>query len=307
MQPISSDSTSKGSPKRLGILGFGHLGQFLYQSLQQEQQQQVNPDYELVFIWNRSREAFRQYNENIDQALIVSTIEEGLERLPDLVVEVAHPDVLEKYAEKILDVADLFIGSPTSLAKASLEKGLRSKTVESGHAIYIGAGAFWGADDIAKMNERKTLRALKVTMKKHPESFKLNEPLHSQLQNQMKEQGSAKGKIIVYSGPVRDLCPLAPNNVNTMAIGAIVASNLGFDGVEGCLIADSSLSDRHVIEIEVTGPRTNIPNHEPLDFYVKTVRNNPAPLGLVTGIGTLMSFFSSLKRANGRTSGIYVV
>ena len=39
-------------------------------------------------------------------------------------------------------------------------------------------------------------------------------------------------------GPVRELCPLAPNNVNTMACAAIAAHNLGFDGVMGCLVAD---------------------------------------------------------------------
>ncbi len=41
------------------------------------------------------------------------------------------------------------------------------------------------------------------------------------------------------SGSVRGLCPLAPNNVNTMACAAIAAHNLGFDGVVGCLVADS--------------------------------------------------------------------
>ena len=31
---------------------------------------------------------------------------------------------------------------------------------------------------------------------------------------------------------------MAPNNVNTMAVAALVAPSLGFDGVQGCLIAD---------------------------------------------------------------------
>lgn len=39
-------------------------------------------------------------------------------------------------------------------------------------------------------------------------------------------------------GPVRDLCPLAPNNVNTMAAAALAAHNLGFDKVQGSIIAD---------------------------------------------------------------------
>ena len=44
--------------------------------------------------------------------------------------------------------------------------------------------------------------------------------------------------LSVTVGRVRELCPLAPNNVNTMACAAIAAHNLGFDGVIGCLVAD---------------------------------------------------------------------
>ena len=43
------------------------------------------------------------------------------------------------------------------------------------------------------------------------------------------------------TGPVRGLCPLAPNNVNTMAAAALAAPNLGFDGVRGCLVSDPRL------------------------------------------------------------------
>ena len=42
----------------------------------------------------------------------------------------------------------------------------------------------------------------------------------------------------VIAGSVRGLCPLAPNNVNTMAVGAIAAHNLGFDQVKGRIVAD---------------------------------------------------------------------
>ncbi|XP_041379076.1 LOW QUALITY PROTEIN: putative L-aspartate dehydrogenase [Gigantopelta aegis] len=74
-------------------------------------------------------------------------------------------------------------------------------------------------------------------------------------------------------GPVRDLCPLAPNNVNTMAAASIIASNLGFDNVIGCLVADPRLSFCHIVEIEVTGPGS-YDNH----FSVHTVRSNPASI-----------------------------
>jgi len=296
-----------GHKLRLGILGFGHLGQFLYEHLLKESQQSNNNKFELVFLWNRTSEVFDKYASSIPKELIVSTIEEGLERSPNLIVEVAHPNLIETYGEKILDVCDLFIGSPTAFAEESLEKRLRQKILETGRSIYVGAGAFWGADDISKMNERGTLKSLIITMKKHPDSFKLNEPLHSKLINECAKLTGDNHEIILYSGPVRELCRLAPNNVNTMAVAAILASQLGFDGVEGRLIADKSLSDRHIVEVELTGPTTIVNDEKSLTFHVKTVRTNPAPIGAVTGTGTLLSFVSSIKRVQGHPTGVHVV
>jgi hypothetical protein len=92
-----------------------------------------------------------------------------------------------------------------------------------------------------------------------------------------------------------------------MAVGATIASNLGFDGVQGCLIADASLDDRHIVEIELTGPETTIGENKKLGFHLKTIRTNPAQLGAVTGTATFLSFVSSIKRAKGQTTGIHVV
>jgi aspartate dehydrogenase len=58
----------------------------------------------------------------------------------------------------------------------------------------------------------------------------------------------------------------------------LVAQNLGFDNVIGCLIADKSLTDRHLIEIDVTGPYNQNLN---LNFSCLTVRSNPAGKGNV--------------------------
>ncbi|CAF1113083.1 unnamed protein product [Rotaria sordida] len=297
---------TKTQPLRIGLLGFGHLGQFIYQYIENERHK-LTYDFDLIFIWNRSKDIFSTYDKPFNQNLIVSTVEEGLQRSPDLVIEVAHPNVIKTYAEKILDICDLFIGSPTAFADASLEIALRKKTLESGHVIYIGTGAFWGAEDIDKMNERNTLRSLCITMKKHPDCYKLNEPLRSKLIDERTKHGEQLGEIVIYSGPVRELCQLAPNNVNTMAVGAIIASNLGFDRVQGCLIADTSLYDRHIVEIELTGPEKTIDENKPVKFHLKTIRTNPAEFGVVTGTATLLSFISSIKRAKGRTPGIHIV
>jgi len=67
------------------------------------------------------------------------------------------------------------------------------------------------------------------------------------------------GEYIVYSGPLRALCPLAPNNVNTMACAAIAGHTVGFDGLQAELIADDSLQ-AHVSTLLI------IPYSWPLPF-----------------------------------------
>ena len=69
-------------------------------------------------------------------------------------------------------------------------------------------------------------------MTKHTSSFKLN--------GQLAEDNSkvTDSKVVLYEGPVRPLCSLAPNNVNTMAAAALAAHNLGLDGVIGRLVSD---------------------------------------------------------------------
>ena len=57
-------------------------------------------------------------------------------------------------------------------------------------------GAFWGADDIRKMSEKNTLKGLRVTMKKHPTSLKLEEPLKSKLDSHT----DPVNPLILYDG-----------------------------------------------------------------------------------------------------------
>ena len=46
------------------------------------------------------------------------------------------------------------------------------------------------------------------------------------------EAKTRKEATVLFEGTVRELCPLAPNNVNTMAGAAIAAHSLGFDEVK---------------------------------------------------------------------------
>ena len=58
--------------------------------------------------------------------------------------------------------------------------------------------------------------------------FDLLHPGHVDYLNEYKNDESKTGEFIVFDGSVRELAPLAPNNVNTMACAALAGSNLGF-------------------------------------------------------------------------------
>ena len=49
---------------------------------------------ELAFVWNRSKDIL--YEKEIDKKYILENLEECASKTPDLIVEVAHPVVVEK-------------------------------------------------------------------------------------------------------------------------------------------------------------------------------------------------------------------
>ncbi|XP_076361867.1 aspartate dehydrogenase domain-containing protein-like isoform X3 [Tachypleus tridentatus] len=212
--------------RRIGIVGFGHLGQYLVQTILEKQR-----EFELAFVWNRTKSYLTG---KVDPSLQLDDLSNFQDRHPDLVVEVAHPSITAEFGK-------LFVR----------------------HCDYMG---------------------LKVTMSKHPSCLKLVGELQNK-NEQVKEHA-----VILYQGSVRDLCLKAPNNVNTMAAAAMAGHTLGFDHTQACLISDPSLTDYHVVEVEVQGPIQ--PNGK--KFFIHTVRKNPAPVGAVTGTATYTSFLSSM-------------
>ena len=56
---------------------------------------------------------------------------------------------------------------------------------------------------------------------------------------------------VLYEGPVRDLCPLAPNNVNTMATLALFG--IGFDRTVGRLGKDIKFQLKYILNPHAVG------------------------------------------------------
>ncbi|KAF2351014.1 Aspartate/homoserine dehydrogenase NAD-binding [Trinorchestia longiramus] len=149
--------------KRIGIVGYGHLGKYLVKAVEE------HPLLELAFVWNRSPGSLV----NVEKKLVCTDLRQVAGYAPDLIVEVAHPDVTREYGELFLSVAHYMIGSPTAMADPEVEARLRHAADAGKYGLYVPAGALWGGADIRKLVVLGTLESLKITMKKHPSSFKL--------------------------------------------------------------------------------------------------------------------------------------
>ncbi|XP_059238439.1 aspartate dehydrogenase domain-containing protein isoform X3 [Mustela nigripes] len=152
---------------------------------------------------------------------------------PDLVVEVAHPKIIQESGAQILRCANLLVGSPSALADQATEHQLLEASHHWNHAVFVARGALWGTEDITRLDAAGGLQSLRVTMATHPDGLRLEGPLAA--------VPSTGCRTVLYEGPIRGLCPFAPRNSNTMAAAALAAPSLGFDGVVGVLVADLRL------------------------------------------------------------------
>ncbi|KAM6996708.1 aspartate dehydrogenase domain-containing protein isoform 1-T1 [Passerculus sandwichensis] len=142
--------------RRVGILGYGQLGQFLVSQLLSRG---PSVGLSLAFVWARRWEAL----EALPPALRLRELSDLPGTGVDLVVEVAHPCVTQEHGEDILGHADLMLGSPTVLADAVTEGRLRAAAARGGHTLYVPRGALWGCEDIARMDSAGTLQCPRLS------------------------------------------------------------------------------------------------------------------------------------------------
>ncbi|KAJ7989790.1 hypothetical protein DPEC_G00308160 [Dallia pectoralis] len=278
------DTMTEMEPIRVGVVGYGHLGQYLVERIQTEG---TKLGLTLVFVWNRNTDKLR---DNVAQELILHNLSDFANRGADVIVEVCHPKVVKDFGVQILSEAHFLVGSPSALSDPHLNQQLRQTAENHGKTLYVPSGALWGGQDIQRLNDSGALKTLFIRMSKHPSCFRLtgDEP---------SDWTEAKGRRVLFNGSVAELCPIAPNNVNTMAAAAIAAGSLGFAGVQGEIVSDTALCDYHVVEVEVTCAN---------GFSVNTVRKNPAKLGAVTGSATYNSFWSSLQLCKGHGGRVHL-
>jgi aspartate dehydrogenase len=216
--------------KKIGIIGFGVIGRYIFERLSGD-------GVETVFVYDKQAlDDDRIKDVFIDR---VAQLEERCARGVDLVVETATAQAATELAPVILKYSDMAIFSTTALADEDFQEKAQNLCREFGHCVFVPHGAILGLDGI--FDGREVLQSVSITTTKRPENLARQDKI----------------KTVLYQGPTREACKLYPRNVNVHA--GIALAGMGFDETRSTIIADpASPGNMHDIEIKAQGCQFHI-------------------------------------------------
>lgn len=211
---------------RIGLIGFGFIGAELYRRLAADR-----GSAEVVFVHGRSPERLA----GLPADLILDDLSEAGARAPDLVVEIAGPEVSHRHGEAILGFADYMPLSLTALADAALSDRLVGAAARSGRSLLVAHGALVGLDSLVEW--RDMWDAVEISFRKPPASLGEGD-------------GAIMEETVLFDGSVRDIASRYPHNVNAMVACAL--ATVGLDRCRARLVADPAI-DHMELSVEARG------------------------------------------------------
>ena len=242
--------------KRIGIVGYGTIGSYLYKKIGEER------DLSIAFVCDVVKEKLS----TLPSSLLIPSLEDARERKPDLVVEAAGQAWVKQHAASFLEFTDLLIVSVGAFAERELQE--RLETVAEAHQTryYISHGAIIGLDGVR--DGKEMIEQVEITTVRPQEGYGLQETLSK--------------RTVLYEGSTRKACELFPHNVNVHA--SLALHGLGFDRTHSTVIADpESKVMKHRIDIKGRG----------LEWHIDV---ESKPLGERTGAYVPESIFQTIKR-----------
>ena len=258
---------------RIGLVGYGQIGRAVHAMIDKD------PDngMEVVFVHDQVAAAL----ENVPAELALQDLGDFTKKEPDLVVEMAHPDVTRQWGKIIVEQTNYMLVSVTAMADPEVEKTLQETTRKCGTRVFIPHGGVVGMD--ALLENRDVWESVDVVMKKPPKNVDcaavgLN-------------PDDIKEETVLYDGPTRGVCPKFPRNVNTHA--AIALAGIGFDRTHSLLVVNPEWNFASV-GFHAKGPGVNL-----------QVERAEEIVG-VTGASTPASIYNSVQTVGATGSGIHM-
>lgn len=258
---------------RIGLIGYGQIGIAVHEMINND----PSNGMEVVFVHDMDSS---RYQDAPDE-LVLENLDDFESKKPDLVVEMAHPSVTQKWGATILSKVNYMFISVTALADTELETLLRETSRKHGTRAYIPHGGVVGMD--ALYENREVWESVTVTMKKPPKNV--------DCANAGVDPDSITGEQILYQGSTRGICPVFPRNVNTHA--AIAFAGIGFDRTQSILVVNPEWNDA-VVAIDAKGPG--------LSLQVERVEGITG----VTGASTPASIYNSVQTIGSTGPGIHL-
>jgi aspartate dehydrogenase len=258
---------------RIGLIGYGQIGKAVHEMIDKD------PDngMEIVFIHDQSSAIL----EKIPGELVLKELSGFMEKEPDLVVEVAHPDITRQWGKIIVEQTNYVLGSVTALADPEVERMLVETTREHGTRVFIPHGGVIGLD--ALYENRNVWDSVDVIMKKPPKNVDCAavglDP------DQIKEE------TVLYDGPTRGICPQFPRNVNTHA--AIALAGIGFDRTHSLLVVNPAWKTA-TVAIRAQGGG--------IELKIERIEGITG----VTGTSTPASIYNSVQMIGSTSPGIHL-
>lgn len=254
---------------RIGLIGFGFIGSELYRRIAAD-----DGTGEVVFVHGRSRERLT----DLPDGLILDDLSKASDPAPDLIVEVAGPEISRRHGEAFLAFADYMPLSLTALADPALCDRLTAAAARSGRSLFVAHGALVGLDSLVEW--RGMWDEITISFRKPPASLGV-------------AGAAALHENLLFDGSVRDIAARYPHNVNAMVACAL--ATVGLDRCRARLVADPAI-DHLELAVEARGR----------DGSQLSIRRRQPARG-VSGSEMAAAVYSSIRRVGGSSDTIAFV
>jgi aspartate dehydrogenase len=257
-------------PIRIGIIGFGQIGSYVYESIQASESAEV--------VWVEDCDTHRL--ETLPPGIGHSHLSRTKTGDVDLVCEMAHASVVRDIGANVLKRSDLFVLSVTALADQTLEDQLRTVATTNGTRLFVPHGGVMGLD--ALIDGKDMWDSVEIKMIKNPANLDFTA---SGIDPESLGQVTS-----LYDGPTRGVCAQFPRNVNTHA--TIALAGIGFERTRSILIADRSTNQATLtITVRADGVQMSMTRSETITG--------------VTGATTSWSVLGSIRALMARAPGLH--